>query len=360
MQTYAAFFRAISCASGLLLTVGCGDDEVKNGYLNDGGAPESGSDAGDGSADAMVQRGQYLVEHVTACADCHTPRGENGAFDQTRLLAGVECLAGNAPVCLSSANLTNHETGLKNRSDQEVKDMFTRGERPDGTALHPFMPYWVLGNMSTADADAIVAYLRTVPGVDHTIPPNQGPFAPPPEPVPLWPENMIPEPHQDYPDQEAALRGRYLAGQIGVCMECHTPRDDQNLPLMEKAFQGGREFPAALLGLPPGFPELIYSANITPDESGISGWAVQDVVNALKLGQDRDQGGIPLCPPMPAGPMGAFGGLTDSDARDIGHYLLSLPPGHNVIPQDCSPPAPPDGGTSDASSADAGDAGDGS
>ena len=38
------------------------------------------------------------------------------------------------------------------------------------------------------------------------------------------------------------------------------------------------------LGLPPIFPEVIYSANITPHATGIAGWSVEDVVNALNAG----------------------------------------------------------------------------
>jgi mono/diheme cytochrome c family protein len=289
------------------------------------------------------------------CGECHTPRNPDGSFITARLLAGVECFIDADPTnanfgCLSSANLTDHETGLANRTAAEIKDMFLSGERPDGTALHPVMPYWVFGNMRDSDADAIVAYLRTVDGVDHMLPPNQAPFEAPDDPAPLWPESMIPSPRSNYADQEAALRGRYLAGNIGICMECHTPRDSMQNPIYAKAFQGANEFPRLELGLPPVFPDVIYSANLTPHDTGIAGYSVADIVAVLKEGEDPDQGGAPICPPMPVGPMGAFGGLTDGDARDIAHYLLSLPPAENVIPNDCvaMPPPDDDAGTDDA------------
>jgi hypothetical protein len=135
-------------------------------------------------------------------------------------------------------------------------------------------------------------------------------------------------------------------------MECHTARNDMQQPLIDKAFQGGEEFGRDALGLPPIFPEVIYSANLTPDATGIKGYSVQNIVNAIKKGQDPDQNGSPLCPPMPAGPMGAFGGMTTEDATDIAHYLLSIPPGKNMIPGDCMVmPLPP---TEDAGSEDAG------
>jgi mono/diheme cytochrome c family protein len=237
--------------------------------------------------------------------------------------------------CLNSRNLTNHETGLKNRSDEEIKQMFLRGVRPDGRALHPMMPYAFYANMRESDADAIVAYLRTVPGVDRQVPRSQPPFDVPPEaPQAQVPEDRIPMPRADYPDREAALRGRYIAGNIGTCMNCHTPKSNGALDL-SKAFQGGQTFASKDMKLPPSFPELIYTSNLTPDVTGIRDYSVADVVRAVKHGEDMNQGAERLCPPMPAGPVGTFGGLTDADASDIGHYLLSLPPVHNPLP-DCS------------------------
>lgn len=294
--------------------------------------------------DKRVARGLYLVDHLGVCDDCHTPR-KDGAFDLTRKLAGIPCFIDESPNdptrgCLATRNLTNHETGLKNRTDQEIKDMFLSGIRPDGTVLHPFMPYYVYGNMTDDDANAIVAYLRTVPGVDHMVGPSQAPFTPPAMPAPRWPDAAIPRPRPDYPNQAAAMRGRYLAGNIGICMECHTARRD-GVPAVDRAFQGKNEFRSAAFNLPPGFPEVIYAPNLTPHATGILGYTVEDIVAVLKEAKDPNQGGSPLCPPMPAGPMAAYGGLTDGDAKDIAHYLLSIPPVENVIPGDCQPPAAP-------------------
>jgi mono/diheme cytochrome c family protein len=303
---------------------------------------------GDASADAgltlaqRVERGRYLVENLGACGDCHTPRKEDNSPDLTRVLAGVDCFVDtdrNDPNvgCLSSRNLTNHETGLKNQSDEQIKDMFLKGKRPDGSNLHPVMPYWVLANMSANDADAIVAFLRTVPGVEHMVAAAQAPFAGVPAPAPTWPKELIPEPSPSYPDQAAAKRGRYLAGEFGVCMECHTPHDEMDNPIVTRAFEGGRIFPAAEFGLPvPPFPELIYTSNLTPDQSGIAGYDVAAIVKVLKQGRDKDNTGV--CPPMPVGPMGAFAGLTDADAQDIAHYLLSLAPKQNTLPNGCMLP----------------------
>jgi mono/diheme cytochrome c family protein len=360
----------------VIFTVACGDDEDeptdagadtgaadgggtggkggaggggRSGRSGGGGEDEAGTAGSGGMSGAAVARGEYLVTSVVGCGDCHTPRNPDGSFDQTRRMGGVDCFVDTEPGdpdvgCLSARNLTDHETGLKNRTDQEVKDMLLKGERPANTSgfptvLHPFMPYWAYANMSDADADAIVAYLRTLAPVDHRTSPRQPPFDID-EPAPAFPEANIPVPRSDYADRAAAMRGRYLAGNVGTCLECHTPRDAMGGVIVDMPFQGGQVFPRDLLRLPPIFPAMIYTSNLTPDPTGIEGWSVSDIVTALKQGTDKED--TMLCPPMPSGPMGAFAGLTDDDARDIAHYLLSLPPASNVIPADCVAMPPPD------------------
>ena len=98
-------------------------------------APDAGSDVirrldpprviERGPDEATIERGRYLVEHVAACPDCHSPRREHDEFDRERWLSGMDCFVDMAPDdpalgCLSTANLTNHETGLENRTDQQI------------------------------------------------------------------------------------------------------------------------------------------------------------------------------------------------------------------------------------------------
>jgi hypothetical protein len=131
-------------------------------------------------------------------------------------------------------------------------------------------------------------------------------------------------------------------------MECHTADSAQGSPVpidTTKLFLGNKQFPAAGFGLPvPPFPAIIYSLNLTPTiPNGIGGWTPTMVKNTIKQGIDKD--GLPLCPPMPFGPNGAFGGITDSDAIDIGYYLTTLPPVDNGAIPICHPPTAPEGGT---------------
>ena len=77
-------------------------------------------------------------------------------------------------------------------------------------------------------------------------------------------------------------------------------------------------------------------------------------MNVLKNGVDKD--GLPICPPMPVGPNGAFGKITDGDALDIANYITNLPKIPNTVTPICHETMAADGG--DASTAsDAGDGG---
>jgi hypothetical protein len=333
-----------------------GDRPVDIGVDGSAGDAVDGGDARvdgvDGGTDGAVltaqqQRGQYLVDVLIGCKDCHTPRLPNGQLDMSRYMAGDKtpapgCLF-KAPNndCLYPRNLTNDATGLRNRTDAEIKKMFMEGKRPAPTgeeALHPVMPYYVFGNMAMEDADAIVAYLRTIPAVANEIP-RRGNFWDVPAAAPPITLAKIPAPVSTYPNQAEALRGKYLATQSGLCIECHSPhRRGAGAALDEdKLFQGGEDF-SGILG--PTFPFMIVSSNITPDPTtGVGNYTLTQLVNAMKMGVDEMGKGI--CPPMPSG-MGGYGGLTERDATDIAHYLKSIPPVVNAVVDMCvfPPPAP--------------------
>jgi hypothetical protein len=320
----------------LLIALGCGGDDAK---VVDGSGGESGGGASDGPGGeaALVARGQYLVDNVVGCPDCHTPRDTAGAPILSAYLSGAECFV-RLPneSCLNSRNLTNHETGLLNRTTDEIKQMITEGVRPSATgdvALSPVMPYYLFHNMAAADLYAVVAYLRTVPGVDHEVPRSGVEFEVMTPANPLDP-NAIPMPMAGYAEADRALRGRYLATESGACIECHTRHvmNDPNVLDYAAFFQGGEQFPI-------GIPVVPVSANLTSDsETGLGDWTVDDIVEVLKRGTDKDGDGT--CPPMPGGPMGVYGGLTDGDALDIAHYIKSLPPAVNAIEDNCSWPLP--------------------
>jgi mono/diheme cytochrome c family protein len=225
--------------------------------------------------------------------------------------------------------------------------MFLNGKRPlaadggtDNQVLNPVMPYYVFHNMKSEDADAIVAYLRTVPGVNNEIP-RRGPSFDVATPATPVDPNKIPLPLADFVDRESALRGRYLAAESGLCIECHTKHQMAADPIdPTKFFAGGEDFSdffASTLMIHP------VSKNLTSDTTtGLGTWTAADVFKALKMGKAKDGSGI--CPPMP---LADYANLTDGDAMDIANYIKSLPPIVNVVADMCmfSPGGPPDGGT---------------
>ena len=304
--------------------------------------------------DVLVARGKYLVDSVAACADCHTPRGPMGAPLTDQYLAGAECFIRlDNGSCLNTPNLTDHATGLRNRTDEEIKRMIVDGMRPTAAGEEPLFPVmgsYVLHNLTERDISAIVAYLRTVPGVDHAVPRRGPEFDVPGTPpdqevfppraggrrgargpaVPLDP-SVVPEPKPGYPEREAALRGRYLATQ--ACLVCHSGHIDPDPQWLDygKLFAGGEEFDV-------GLPTYAYAGNITSDpETGIGDWSLEDIVAAMTHGTDT--GGDGLCPPMPVGDTAAFGRMTDEDMLDIAHFIKSLPPIVDATSHAC--PFPP-------------------
>lgn len=321
----------------LLLSVclaACGD--------NLGGPPPGPPDAGE---DPLVVRGRYLVNDVSMCPFCHTPRRSDGMPDATRFLAGVDCIYDVDPSpdlgCLSSRNLTNHPTGLANASDDEIKDALLDGIRTDGKNMIGLMPYWVFHNMTEEDADSIVAYLRTVRPVQHMVPPNQPPFLPPDTLVPPIDPADVPMPVAGTADPESAMRGRYLTSMVSVCIDCHTPELTPGSFMFDfsKVFGGGRAFPAILFGYPvPPYPDIIYTTNITPDATGLQDYTREDIIRVMKDGLDKNGDGV--CAPTHSGPSSPFAGLTDSDVEDIANYVLSLPAVDNAVPEDCVGPPP--------------------
>jgi hypothetical protein len=203
------------------------------------------------------------------------------------------------------------------------------------------MPYYVFHNMAPEDADEIIAYLRSIPAVSNPIPPRQPlpvAFDAPVEPLPLA---EVPAPLLDASDPEyaAAERGQYLATRVAACVHCHTEATPLGSSIaidLTKMLLGGRPFKfghAASATAPS--EAIIYSRNLTPHENGTAGWTVEDFRHALNDGARPDF--LALCPPMPNGPLGAYGGMRRSDARDIGSYLSHLAPRDNgVIPICCA------------------------
>jgi hypothetical protein len=87
-----------------------------------------------------------------------------------------------------------------------------------------------------------------------------------------------------------------------------------------RAFQGGVSQTA---NLGDGGTKMFSSANLTPDTSGLLIVTADQIATIIKTGKNVK--GQMLC-----NPMRAFPAMSDQDARDIGSYLLAIPPARNV------------------------------
>lgn len=105
---------------------------------------------------ALVERGDYLVNGVVLCGDCHTPRLEDMALDETRRLQGADI--GGPPTMATYAPAL---AGLPaNYTDEQFVAFLQTGVRPDGSHPRPPMPPY---RLNAADARAVTAYIASLP-----------------------------------------------------------------------------------------------------------------------------------------------------------------------------------------------------
>jgi len=108
----------------------------------------------------LAERGEYLVNNVVLCGDCHTPRGQNGEPDMSRQLQGAPNLTTPTidipwgDVVPSVAGIPGHYT------EEQFVSFLQTGERPDGSHPRPPMPPY---RLNEADARAVAAYIATLP-----------------------------------------------------------------------------------------------------------------------------------------------------------------------------------------------------
>ena len=109
----------------------------------------------------IQNRGRYLVTALGHCGECHSPRNFLGASKGEQFLAG-----GRGPDKKRVPNLT--PTRLGKWSDAEIKDFLTTGATPDGDVPAEAMAEVIrntTSQLTPADVDAIVAYLRALPAL---------------------------------------------------------------------------------------------------------------------------------------------------------------------------------------------------
>jgi mono/diheme cytochrome c family protein len=110
--------------------------------------------------DDPVAYGAYLAGPAGHCIECHSPMGPKGPDTVNSLGAGGFEFHGPWGTSVSP-NIT--PTGLADKSYTDIRRMITTGTRPDGSRMLPPMAYPYYANISEADLQAIVSYLRVLP-----------------------------------------------------------------------------------------------------------------------------------------------------------------------------------------------------
>jgi mono/diheme cytochrome c family protein len=246
-----------------------------------------------------IARGEYLVNTLMACADCHGE--EFGIYP----LSGRVEYAEMGPVSASIAfpNITPHfETGLGAWTDAEIARAIREGVDKDGVEL-VMMPSGNYGVLSDADVAAIVGYLRSMEPVHNELPNfDANIFG-----KMMIVSGVIPFPEKgnplsgpvSAPTEGTLAYGEYLVMLAG-CRDCH----------------GADYSGAPLVGGGPGEPG---SPSIAANSYAAS-WTEEEFIQTFRTGI------TPVNRPIDPGkmPMKAYANLSENDLKAIYMYFQSL------------------------------------
>ncbi|HEY4143379.1 MAG TPA: c-type cytochrome [Pseudolabrys sp.] len=254
----------------------------------------------------LVKRGDYLVNTIMTCGNCHSPKGPPAAVAGKDFSGGLSW--DEPPFKVTAPNITSDkETGLGGWTDADIKKALRTGVRPNGVQLAMVMPTDFYDIITDRDMDAIVAYLRTLKPIKNSVP----------APIYKMPQVHHAFPGAEKPYTEAMMsdplkKGFYLAT-IGHCMECHTPFGAKGRDFAGSLGKGGAEFPG-----PWG---MSISRNLTSSKTkGLGAWTDAEIKTAITQGKSKD--GSPLKPPMG---FPHYAKMTDADLGAMIGYLRTVP-----------------------------------
>ena len=257
---------------------------------------------------ALVERGAYLAL-AGNCAGCHTARG--GAP-----------YAGGVPIetpfgTVWAGNLTPDDaTGLGRWSAAQFRRALHLGRSADGRRLLPAFPYTEMTRVTRADADALHAYLRSLPAVHASNRPHElrFPFGTQAA-IAVWRALFFrPGTHADDPAHSAEWnRGAYLVQGLAHCGACHGGRN-----ALGGSRSDGHEFPGGMMPMRNWYAPSLNAA----DEAGVGGWPAADI--AALLGTGRTTRGA-VIGPMADVVWQSTQHLNPADLRAIAVYLAAVP-----------------------------------
>ncbi len=268
---------------------------------------ESGTPGESAPEAARIARGAYLAR-AGNCAGCHTERG------------GVPYAGGRGITTpfgtVYASNLTpDDETGIGRWSADDFRRALRDGRSKDGRALYPAFPYPQFTRVTRADADAIFAYLGSLPPVRR---PNRAhalrfPFD---RQIVLeaWrrlffrPGDFVADPERP----QAWNRGAYLVTGLAHCAACHARRNVFGAARDAGRFDGG---------LMPGGDWYAPSLH-DPHQAGLADWPLAEIERLLGTGVAA---GASVAGPMAEAVRHGTQHLEPADLRAIAVFLKDLP-----------------------------------
>lgn len=264
----------------------------------------------------LIARGAYLAR-AGNCVTCHTERG-GAPYAGGR---GIDTPFGT----VYASNLTPDEaTGIGRWSADHFWRALHNGRSADGRLLYPAFPYPSYTRITRDDADAIYAYLRSVPAVARANRPHALRF-PYDSQLALagWRALFFrPGVYEPEPDKSAEWnRGAYLVSGLGHCSACHSPRN------IFGATSGGLGLDGGLIPMQNWYAPSLTAAG----EAGVAHWQADDVAALLATGVAP---GASVLGPMAEVVFRSTQHLSDADLHAMAVYLKALP--------QATPPEPPD------------------
>jgi mono/diheme cytochrome c family protein len=254
----------------------------------------------------LIKRGDYLVNGILTCGNCHSPKGPTGDIPGKLFSGGLSW--DEPPFKVTASNITqDKDTGIGGWTDAQIKTLMRTGILPNGVHIAMIMPTGFYHIMTDRDLNAVVAYL-------HTIKPISNKVADPVYKMPQA-EHVLPGGEQPYTEammSDKVKKGFYLAT-IAHCMECHTPMEKGMRQWDTRLGAGGFDFPG-----PWG---VSTSRNITSSKTkGLGGWTDAEIKRAITTGVSKD--GSHLKPPMG---FHYYATLTPEDLDAVVAYLRTVP-----------------------------------